>query len=676
MFCTLDIVEAKDLMPANSSGTSDPYVRVGTIDVKSGAFEKLYRTPTIWGNVSPTWNHRMYDVYTAVGQDICFRLKDQNVLSKPVPIGTCTLQVPHLSTPEKGKVLDVWLPVVHPKWDRGQLHIRASFDTTPRDTSKMVTTTSFTAAQIDALKNGGHVVQAQMAEIELLRLEIAKLHDELTRAGIELPDAPDERTGKLVMKAANRIARLRKLQMELPDKLGDAFAKTLHTSAALNRAEATMKYSLWKSVNATLKSTVSEINWTMWPPTPFGREMRETHFLMNEMFLNSASYGAAPRVVLQSAQKWNEVINMDTASFMIKSRQFLLNQVAAAMCDFLDCDPNDFTFFPNANTATSTVFKSMAWRPGDRILIFSVEYDSTRNAALWLADNMGVEVIDIPIRLPMSDDDLLKQVEKHLCWLKSNPPMPRLANFCHVTSKTAWVFPAKRLTDLFHAYGVPVCIDGAQVPGHIPVSINTIGAEFYIGTFHKWMYAVQGTAFMVVQPLAQRGVTPLTVSYYYPSTFGSEFTYSGLLNYSGFLALCDCLDFVNNVCGGWNNVWQYTNDLATKAAQMFEKAWGTKIFQGDPEHYGRMPIIPLPNGDTLSDMVAKTLMAYLQSSENITVFLPFIPINGRKTLCLRLSVQIYNTMEEYQRLADIISKMKGEYNIVSLATDVAREYLA
>ena len=522
--------------------------------MKTGAFEKLYKTPTVWGDLSPTWNHRTYDVYAPVGHDICFRVKDQNRITKPVELGTCTLHVPHLTVPKKGEVVDVWLPVVHPKWDRGKLHIRASFDKTPRDTSKMVSTTSFTSAQIDALKNGGHVVQAQMAEIELLRLQLSRLEDELTRAGIPLPDAPDDRTGKLVMKAANRTARLRKLQTELPDTLGDAFSKTLHTSAALNRAETTVKHSLWKSLNATLKSKISEINWTMWPPTPFGREMRETHFLMEEMFLNSSSYGAAPKVVLQSAQKWNEVINMDTVSFMIKSRQFLMNQVAAVMCDFLGCDPDDFTFFPNANTATSTVFKSIAWRPGDRILVFSVEYDSTRNAAQWLSDNMGVDVVDVPIRLPMTDDAILKQVEDTLRWLKSNPPMPRLANFCHITSKTAWIFPAKRLTDLFHQYGVPVCIDGAQVPGHIPLSINEIGAEFYIGTFHKWMYAVQGTAFMVVQPLAQRGVTPLTVSYYYPSSFASEFSYSGLLNYSGVMALYDCLDFVNNGLFSYHDV--------------------------------------------------------------------------------------------------------------------------
>ena len=59
---------------------------------------------------------------------------------------------------------------------------------------------------------------------------------------------------------------------------------------------------------------------------------------------------------------------------------------------------------------------------------------------------------------------------------------------------------------------------------------------------------------------------------------------------------------------------------------MFEKAWGTKVFQGDQDHYGRMPIIPLPNGDAVSDIAAKTLMAYLQSTENTTVFLPFIPV--------------------------------------------------
>jgi len=676
MFCTVDVVEAKDLMPANSSGTSDPYVSVGVIDVKTGVYEKLYSTPTIWGNCSPTWNHRTYDVYAGVGKDLCFKVKDKNRISKPVLLGIVIAHVPHFSTPKPGDVADVWLPVECSKWDRGKLHLRLQFYMTPRDTSKIVATSSFTQAQIDALKNGGHVVQAQMAEIELLKLEIGRLCESLVKAGVPLPTEPSERTGKLTLQSANTKARLRKVQMEMVDTAGEAFAKALHTSAALNKAETTVKHTLWKSLNVTLKSNVPEIDWSKYPTVPFGTEMRKKHFLMDEMFLNSSSYGAAPRAVLESAQKWNEVINSDTASFMCKSRQFLMNQVAAAMCDFLDCDPNDFQFFPNANTATSTVFKSMAWRPGDRILIFSVEYDSTRNAAQWLSDLHGVEVIDLAIRLPMSDDELLKYLEGKLNWLKSNPPLPRLANFCHVTSKTAWIFPVKRMTELFHRFGIPVCIDGAQAPGHIPISINSIGAEYYIGTFHKWMYAIQGTAFMVVQPLAQRGLTPLTVSYYYPSAFQSEFSYAGLLNYSGFMALMDSLDFVNNVCGGWEKVWEYTNELARRAAAMFALKWGTKIFQEDQDHYGRMPIIPLPKGDAVSDIAAKTLMAYLQSSEKTTVFLPFIPVDGRKTLCLRLSCQIYNTMEEYERLAKIISDMNGDYNVVALASSVALEYLA
>ena len=44
--------------------------------------------------------------------------------------------------------------------------------------------------------------------------------------------------------------------------------------------------------------------------------------------------------------------------------------------------------------------------------------------------------------------------------------------------------PVKAITELCHQYGVWVLIDGAHVPGHIPLNIEDIGADFYIGKYN------------------------------------------------------------------------------------------------------------------------------------------------------------------------------------------------
>lgn len=145
---------------------------------------------------------------------------------------------------------------------------------------------------------------------------------------------------------------------------------------------------------------------------------------------------------------------------------------------------------------------------------------------------------------------------------RQDPPLPVLCNFCHVTSKTAWIFPAQRLTKLLHDYGVSVMVDGAQAAGHIPLDVPAIGADWYYGTVHKWMYSAPGVAFLVTQPHKHPCTFPLTVSYFDTQGYSSEFSYTGLQDFANWLTLIDAVDFVQKVCGGWDAVRGYCSAQA------------------------------------------------------------------------------------------------------------------
>lgn len=68
--------------------------------------------------------------------------------------------------------------------------------------------------------------------------------------------------------------------------------------------------------------------------------------------------------------------------------------------------------------------------------------------------------------------------------------------------------PVVELTALAHSYSALSLIDGAHAPGHIPVNVAEIGADFYLGNCHKWLYAPKGTAFLWVHPSQQTSVSP------------------------------------------------------------------------------------------------------------------------------------------------------------------------
>eukprot|EP01105_Mastigella_eilhardi_P006655 TRINITY_DN181_c0_g1_i5.p1 TRINITY_DN181_c0_g1~~TRINITY_DN181_c0_g1_i5.p1 ORF type:complete len:365 (-),score=92.78 TRINITY_DN181_c0_g1_i5:34-1128(-) len=362
--------------------------------------------------------------------------------------------------------------------------------------------------------------------------------------------------------------------------------------------------------------------------------------------------------------------------FRLKTLPQALRQCTYEVSEFIHADPNNFQFFINANTATSTIFKSIVWRPGDRVVIFDVDYEATVHACNWLRKYYAIEVIELPIDLPLTREEIVSSVEENLKKILQTGPLPRLANFCHVTSRTGFIFPAKELTALFHKYKIPVCIDGAQAPGHIPINVNDIGAEFYIGTLHKWCFTPQGTAFLVVRPHAQCGLTPLTVPLRYGGGFVAEFGAGAAhIDYAHFLTITQSFEFVRQVCGGWERVMEYCSETAKQAVQILEQEWHTTVFQGDPKLYGRLPIVPLPNGIFVKASVIKQIMAYLALCQNITAFLVCIKIKGVPTVCVRLSCQVWTEPNEVRQLAQVVLDLGGAYNTGKVATQMASDLL-
>jgi selenocysteine lyase/cysteine desulfurase len=49
-----------------------------------------------------------------------------------------------------------------------------------------------------------------------------------------------------------------------------------------------------------------------------------------------------------------------------------------------------------------------------------------------------------------------------------------------------------------HDAGSKVFIDGAHAPGNLDIDVKDIGADFYTGNCHKWLYTPKGCAFLHV----------------------------------------------------------------------------------------------------------------------------------------------------------------------------------
>jgi isopenicillin-N epimerase len=72
------------------------------------------------------------------------------------------------------------------------------------------------------------------------------------------------------------------------------------------------------------------------------------------------------------------------------------------------------------------------------------------------------------------------------------------------------VFPVERMTAIVRQFqpSAKVMIDGAHAPGMLGIDVQQIGADFYTGNCHKWLFAPKGTAFLWAAETARQEQFP------------------------------------------------------------------------------------------------------------------------------------------------------------------------
>jgi len=64
---------------------------------------------------------------------------------------------------------------------------------------------------------------------------------------------------------------------------------------------------------------------------------------------------------------------------------------------------------------------------------------------------------------------------------------PKLVAFTHVSNTLGTINPVREMTEMAHAAGALVLVDGAQAVPHVPVDVQDIGCDFYAFSGHKML---------------------------------------------------------------------------------------------------------------------------------------------------------------------------------------------
>lgn len=380
-------------------------------------------------------------------------------------------------------------------------------------------------------------------------------------------------------------------------------------------------------------------------------------------YLNHGSFGACPRPVLEVQGALRDRLERQPVRFLDHDLETLLDDARRALATFVGADPEGLVFVPNATTGVNAVLRSVPLGPGDALLVTDHAYGACRNALEDVAARAGARVVIAPVPFPLSDPG--EAVE---AVLRSVVPATRLALVDHVTSPTGLVLPVAQIVQGLQERGIDVLVDGAHAPGMVPLDVRGLGAAWYTGNCHKWLCAPKGAGFLWVRPDRRNQVRPVVISHGASSRrtdrsrFLLEFDWVGTDDPTAYLAVPAAIDFLGSqLPGGWPALMRRNRALALRARNLLCDALGVPIPAPDMM-IGSMASVPLPdrppNWQGRPPIGRDPLQEALQDRARIEV--PVMPWPALPRRVLRVSAQIYNHLDQYVRLAKVLTGYLAE----------------
>lgn len=378
----------------------------------------------------------------------------------------------------------------------------------------------------------------------------------------------------------------------------------------------------------------------------FGKAVRPLFGLAeNVAHLNHGSYGATPREVLVAQRAFQDEMEREPSGFMQTRFPALLRRSAAALASYMNAEADQIALVENATAGVNAVIGSLVLSPGDEILITDQTYGAVRNTVAHACARTGAGLVTATLPFPDPSDAAIVAA-----FADGLSERTRLVIIDHVTSPTAVLLPVEKLVAEARGTDTRILIDGAHAPGMIAFDLGRIDCDYYTGNCHKWLCAPKGSGFLWTARGYLDETHPTVISHGHGQGYVAEFDWTGTRDATAQFVIPDALAFLDRL--GAADIQDHNHDLAMAAAAMLAAAWNTRVGAAGTLT-GSMAMVELPLRRSATREGGLEIRAALLEQYNVQV--PVNALGGR--YWARISAQIYNDMEDYERLARAVKTL-------------------
>lgn len=372
---------------------------------------------------------------------------------------------------------------------------------------------------------------------------------------------------------------------------------------------------------------------------------------------NNAGCGLAPGPVLRAMvdhlQLEAEIGGYEAAA--VRAEQ--VREFYSSIGELIGARPEQIAFAGSATHAYSKALSAIDFHPGDVILTTRNDFISNQIAFLALRKRFGVELVHAPDRPDGSGVDVAAMAAL------MRTRRPRLVAVTHVPTNSGLVQPIAEIGRHCRELDLLYLVDACQSVGQFELDVTAIGCDLLTATCRKFLRGPRGSGFLYVsERVLEAGFEPLFIDMYgarwtAPEEYRPvesaarfeewEFPYATLL---GCAAAARYALWVGQAA-----IARRTPALAGRLRERLAALPGVRVLDGGPAPAALVTFAvegwrPQPFKQALDTLRVNSALSFRE-------FARYDFEEKDVDWCLRLSPHYYNTEDEVDEVAAMISEL-------------------
>jgi kynureninase len=219
------------------------------------------------------------------------------------------------------------------------------------------------------------------------------------------------------------------------------------------------------------------------------------HFpiLSNCTYLVSNSLGAMPASTAQRlaeyAESWN---TLGVKAWAARWWQLPI-EVGDVVAPLMGAPAGSVSMVPTVSQAQAMILSALTFtKSRDEIVMTALDFPSVRYVTDELAPRLGARVTVVP-----TDDNMSIDAQRVVDAITARTTLVAIS---HVLFKSAYIMDVAPIIAKAHAVGALVLLDAYHAVGVMPVDVQALGVDFYMGGVLKWLCGGPGGCFLWVSP--------------------------------------------------------------------------------------------------------------------------------------------------------------------------------